>query len=74
MREMLIKYFMKYYKKYQVTWECEENDFIISLYSFDNDNKVVEEIKKYLKTLRIVKRYSIVYIENDDNNLIEKEL
>jgi hypothetical protein len=75
MREMLIKYFMKYYKKYQATWECGENDFIVSLYSFDNDNKVIEEIKKYLKTSKIVKRYSIVYIENDDNNnLIEKEL
>jgi hypothetical protein len=70
-QNMLVNYFTKItMKKYKFNWEYSYNYMNIHIYKFD-DKKIVAEIKKYLKTIKIVKSFNIYRAYQDEYGEIQ---
>jgi hypothetical protein len=70
-RNVLVNYFTKNIKKYKLVYEYNKNHMMVDIYKF-YDKKIISEIKKFLKTTKIIKSFNIHRSYQDENGEIQE--
>jgi hypothetical protein len=70
-RNVLVDYFTKNIKKYKLVYEYSKNYMMVNIYKF-YDKKIISEIKKFLKTKKIIKSFNITHSYQDENGEIQE--
>jgi len=72
-QNVLVDYFTKITnKKYKFAWEYGSDHMMVNIYKF-YDKKIITEIKKFLKTKKIVKSFNINHSYEDEDGEIQED-